>query len=116
MYDTTANLAGNFGWACDTDLGNGTQVPPSASKCKNVFDTNGTNKVAAGWTYFTKAALTNFPTTAKANGGNPFLAMLCAQADDACDKSAGFGSKKIATFASASDAAKTVVLTDKLDQ
>lgn len=42
--------------------------------------------------------------------------MLCAQADDACDKSSALGSKKLATFASASDAAKEVVLTDKLDQ
>lgn len=42
---------------------------------------------------------------------------FCPQADDVCDSAStkGFGTKKLKTFASASDAAVTVKLSDKLD-
>lgn len=40
VYDTTANLASAYGYACTTDVGKATAVPPTASLCKNVFDTN----------------------------------------------------------------------------
>ena len=85
-------------------------VPTAAGDgvCKNAVSTGTTLK--QGWGVLAKE--TGYPL---ASGNSPIWgAAYCPQANDACDKNNALALKKIKTFASASDAAVTVQLTEKL--
>jgi len=115
VYATLANLESGEGYVCGTTQTNTTPTGPddqSATKvCSNVAN-SGAATVKSGYGVMGKGT-----GMILADGKSPLWgSSFCPQADDVCDSDTtkGFGTKKLKTFASASDAAVTVKLSDKL--
>ena len=121
IYDTLANLSSGRGAVCKTDSQATSPVVPKyhstpasaiCSKATSGTGADDNTNLGTGMWGMTKTFGMN-----GAQGGSPYLgATLCPQSVDVCDKgTAVMDNKKIATFADAKAAAKTVTILKTID-